>query len=342
MHVLVTGGAGYIGSHTVVTLLEGGHDVTVVDNFSNSSPEVFDRIEKITGRRPAAHTADLRDQDALRTILTTARPDAVIHFAGLKAVGESVAQPLHYYAHNLDTTFSLLSAMDAADVHRLVFSSSATVYGDGQEPPYTEDGGPLDSTNPYGQSKVMLERILTDVASADPRWSIALLRYFNPIGAHPSGLIGEDPQGPPNNLAPYISQVAVGRRSHVTVFGDDYDTADGTGERDYIHVVDLAEGHAAALAEIAGRTGVRAWNLGTGTPTSVFALITAFENAVGEAIPYEVGPRRQGDLPRAWADTSRALDELGWRATRSVADMARDAWNWQSSNPTGYGQNPDR
>ena len=336
MHVLVTGGAGYIGSHTVVTLLNKDHEVTVVDNFSNSSPDVIDRIERITERRPAVHNTDLRDEEALRETLVSARPDAVIHFAGLKSVGESVEQPLHYYSHNLDTTFSLLRAMEAADVHRLVFSSSATVYGGGQQPPYREDEGTLASTNPYGQSKVMLERILTDVAAADDRWEVALLRYFNPIGAHASGLIGEDPRGIPNNLAPYIAQVAVGRRDHVTVFGDDYSTEDGTGERDYIHVVDLAEGHVAALEAIVGASGVQVWNLGTGTPTSVFGLIRAFERAVGSTIPVQIGPRRPGDLAQAWADTSKAATELGWRATRTVDDMATDSWRWQSQNPDGY------
>lgn len=260
----------------------------------------------------------------------------MIHFAGLKAVGESVAEPLRYYAHNLDSTFSLLRAMSTHGVRRLVFSSSATVYGDTRDSPYEEDGGPLDATNPYGQTKVMLERILTDVAQADPSWSIALLRYFNPIGAHESGLIGEDPNGIPNNLAPYISQVAVGRLPHVNVFGADYQTADGTGERDYIHVVDLAEGHVAALEKLNGSQGVRAWNLGTGRATSVLALIKAFEAATGTEIPYRIADRREGDLAQAWADTRRAAEELGWTASRDVETMAVDAWRWQSRNPRGY------
>lgn len=336
MHVLVSGGAGYIGSHTVVSLLNGGHDVTIVDNLSNSSDEAVRRISLITGRTPSFHQLDLRDESELDRVFASARPDAVIHFASLKAVGESVAQPLRYYAHNLDVTFALLRVMEAHDVRRLVFSSSATVYGGGQIPPYAEDDGPIVSTNPYGQSKAMIERILTDLVAADPRWSVALLRYFNPIGAHPSGLIGEDPNGVPNNLAPYIAQVAVGRLREVTVFGDDYDTEDGTGERDYIHVEDLAAGHVAALSRISESTGVRAWNLGTGKPTSVLALISAYEAATGRDIPHRVGPRRPGDLPSAWADVSRAQAELGWTATRTVADMARDSWNWQHRNPNGF------
>lgn len=336
MRILITGGAGYIGSHTAVALLDRGDDVTIVDDLSNSSSVAIQRIAQITGRTPAFHNLDIRVEEALARVFDETTPDAVIHFAGLKAVGESVAEPLRYYAHNLDSTFALLRVMEAHDVRRLVFSSSATVYGAGQEPPYAEDDGPFSSTNPYGQSKAMLERILTDVAAADPRWSIALLRYFNPIGAHPSGLIGEDPNGTPNNLAPYISQVAVGRLAEVTVFGDDYDTPDGTGERDYIHVDDLASGHVAALSRIADHRGVRTWNLGTGVPTSVLALIGAFEEAVGAPIPHRIGPRRSGDLGSAWADVSRAREELGWQATRSVTDMARDSWRWQTMNPNGF------
>lgn len=248
----------------------------------------------------------------------------------------SVAEPLRYYSENLGTTFALLAAMQRHEVHTLVFSSSATVYGDHQDAPYREDGGPLDAANPYGQTKVMLERVLTDVAQADPRWRIALLRYFNPIGAHESGLIGEDPRGVPNNLAPYVAQVAVGRLAEVGVFGDDYPTADGTGERDYIHVADLAEGHVAALEHLRTHEGVRAWNLGTGRATSVLELIGAFEKASGRPIPYRVLPRREGDLAQAWADTTRAEQELGWSARRGIAEMAEDAWRWQSRNPQGY------
>lgn len=336
MHVLVTGGAGFIGSHTVVALIERGHRVTVADNFENSSPAVLDRIEQITGVRPALAEVDLLDEQALDAVVAADVPDAVIHFAGLKAVGESVAEPLRYYGRNLGATFSLLRVLKKHGVRKFVFSSSATVYGDEQQPPYTEDGGRLSATNPYGETKVMLERILTDLAAAESDWSIALLRYFNPIGAHESGLIGEDPQGVPNNLAPYILQVAVGRLEQVGVFGDDYPTADGTGERDYIHVVDLAEGHVAALEKLTTVTGAHAWNLGTGTPTSVLQMIRAFEEASGRPIPYTVTPRRAGDLPQSWADTTRARNELGWTATRDVDAMARDGWRWQSQNPHGF------
>ena len=336
MRVLVTGGAGYIGSHTILTLLERGDDVIVVDNFANSSPVALDRVAGIAGRSPRLHRMDVSDETALDAVFAAEKPEAVIHFAGLKAVGESVAEPLRYYAENLGTTFALLSTMQRHDVRTLVFSSSATVYGDHQNAPYREDGGMLDASNPYGQTKVMLERVLTDVALADPRWRIALLRYFNPIGAHESGLIGEDPRGVPNNLAPYVAQVAVGRLPEVGVFGDDYATADGTGERDYIHVVDLAEGHVAALEHLRTHEGVRAWNLGTGRATSVLELIAAFEKASGRPIPHRVLPRREGDLAQAWADTTRAEQELGWRARRGVAEMAEDAWRWQSGNPQGY------
>lgn len=336
MRVLVTGGAGYIGSHTILTLLERGDDVIVVDNFANSSPIALDRVAGIAGRSPRLHRMDVSDESALDAVFAAEKPEAVIHFAGLKAVGESVAEPLRYYSENLGTTFALLSTMQRHDVRTLVFSSSATVYGDHQNAPYREDGGLLEASNPYGQTKVMLERVLTDVAQADPRWRIALLRYFNPIGAHESGLIGEDPHGVPNNLAPYVAQVAVGRLPEVGVFGDDYATADGTGERDYIHVVDLAEGHVAALEHLRTHEGIRAWNLGTGRATSVLELIAAFENASGRPIPHRVLPRREGDLAQAWADTTRAEQELGWRARRGVAEMAEDAWRWQSGNPQGY------
>lgn len=336
MRILVTGGAGYIGSHTTVALIERGDDVIIVDNMSNSSSVATERIAQITGRVPQLHEIDVRDRRALRDVFRETTPDAVIHFAGLKAVGESVEDPLRYYSHNLEATFSLLEVMQEHAVRRLVFSSSATVYGGGQEPPYAEEDGPILSTNPYGQTKAMIERVLTDLAAADERWSIAILRYFNPIGAHPSGLIGEDPTGRPNNLAPYVAQVAVGRLPEVTVHGADYATADGTGERDYIHVDDLAAGHLAALAWGTANPGLRTWNLGTGVPTSVLELIAAFERASGKHIPYRVGSRRAGDLAQAWADASRAHDELGWQATRSIDDMARDAWRWQSRNPYGF------
>ena len=336
MRVLVTGGAGYIGSHTVLALLERGHDVIVVDDFTNSSPVALDRVTALAGRTPLLHRMDVADEPALDAVFDEELPEAVIHFAGLKAVGESVADPLRYYSANLGTTLSLLAVMQRHDVRTLVFSSSATVYGDQQTAPYREDGGRLEAANPYGRTKVMIERILTDVAQTDPTWRIALLRYFNPVGAHKSGLIGEDPRGVPNNLAPYVAQVAVGRLPEVGVFGDDYPTADGTGERDYIHVADLAEGHIAALEHLCARTGVRAWNLGTGRATSVIELITAFEKASGRPIPYRVLPRREGDLAQAWADTARAESELGWHARRDIAEMAEDAWRWQSSNPRGY------
>lgn len=336
MRVLVTGGAGYIGSHTVLALLERGDDVIVVDNFANSSPVSLERVTRIAGRAPRVHELDVADAAALDAVFAEEKPEAVIHFAGLKAVGESVAEPLRYYSENLGTTFALLAAMQRHDVHTLVFSSSATVYGDHQPVPYREEGGLLDASNPYGQTKVMIERILADAAQADPRWRIALLRYFNPIGAHESGLIGEDPRGIPNNLAPYVAQVAVGRLAEVGVFGDDYPTADGTGERDYIHVVDLAAGHVAALEHLRTHEGVRAWNLGTGQGTSVLQLIAAFEKASGRPIPRRIQPRRGGDLAQTWADTTRAESELGWRAQRDIVDMAADTWRWQSANPQGY------
>ncbi len=336
MRVLVAGGAGYIGSHTTISLIERGHEAVVLDDFSNSSPVVIDRIAQITGHRPAVVEADLRDPDAVELAFRTHAPDAVIHFAGLKAVGESVAQPLRYYRHNLTSTFVLLDAMQRHDVRILVFSSSATVYGEQQPTPYREDGGFLDATSPYGQTKVMIERVLTDIAAADPSWNIGLLRYFNPIGAHASGRIGEDPHGIPNNLAPYISQVAVGRLPHLQVFGDDYPTADGTGERDYIHVVDLADGHVTALEKLREGIGLRAWNLGTGTPTSVLQIVRAFEKAVGKPIPYVIAPRREGDIAAFWADTTRTAAELAWTPTRTIEDMAADSWRWQSANPQGY------
>jgi len=336
MRVLVTGGAGYIGSHTVLALLERGDDVIVIDNFANSAPVALERVASIAGRTARVHPIDIADAAGLDAVFAAEKPDAVIHFAGLKAVGESVAEPLRYYSENLGITFALLAAMQRHEVRTLVFSSSATVYGDHQPVPYREDGGPLDASNPYGQTKVMIERILTDAAQADPRWRIALLRYFNPIGAHASGLIGEDPRGVPNNLAPYVAQVAVGRLAEVGVFGDDYPTADGTGERDYIHVVDLAAGHIAALEHLRTREGVRAWNLGTGRGTSVLELIAAFERASGQPIPRRVLPRRPGDLAQTWADTARAESELGWRAQRDIVDMAEDSWRWQSANPQGY------
>lgn len=336
MRVLVTGGAGYIGSHTVLTLLEQGHDVEVVDNLVNGKAEAVRRVGELAGRDVALHEVDLTDRTATHAVLARGF-DAVIHFAALKAVGESAQKPLEYYANNMGSTFTLLEAMRYHDVRTLVFSSSATVYGEKAPVPYVEDFEPLDSSSTYGQTKVMTERILTDVAAADPAWRVALLRYFNPVGAHPSGRIGEDPQGTPNNLVPFIAQVAVGRRERLSVFGGDYPTADGTCERDYIHVQDVAEGHVVALdAILADEPGVHAWNLGSGQGTSVLEMIHAFERASGREIPYDVVDRRPGDLPAFWADPSKAEQELGWTTSRTVDDMCRDTWTWQSQNPRGY------
>ena len=337
MRVLVTGGAGYIGSHTVLALLAEGHDVVVVDNLCNSKASVIGCLEELSGKHVPFHVFDVRDEDKLSQLFADEPVDAVIHFAGLKAVGESVEQPLSYYETNLGSTFALVSAMARAGVRRLVFSSSATVYGESAPVPMTEEL-PTSATNPYGWSKVMQEQILTDVAAATPGFQVALLRYFNPVGAHPSGQIGEDPQGIPNNLMPFVAQVAVGRRERLSVFGGDYETTDGTGERDYIHVVDLAEGHVAALEHLAAHPeiGARAWNLGTGHGTSVLEMVKAFEVASGREVPYEITDRRPGDLPVVYADTTRAADELGWRTSRTVEDMCADTWRWQSANPQGF------
>ncbi|GAA4727011.1 UDP-glucose 4-epimerase GalE [Isoptericola chiayiensis] len=337
MRVLVSGGAGYIGSHTVLSLLASGHDVVVVDDFSNAKPSVIGRLEALSGKHVPVHAIDLTDAEKTELLFDHERFDAVVHFAGFKAVGESVAKPLAYYRNNLDSTLSLLEAMRRHDVQRLVFSSSATVYGEHAPVPYSEDYEHLSSSSPYGQTKVMIERIMSDVAAATEGLRVALLRYFNPVGAHPSGQIGEDPQGIPNNLMPFIAQVAVGRREKLTVFGDDYDTADGTCERDYLHVEDLAAGHVAALEHLDSMvTPVRAFNLGTGTGTSVLAMLHAFERAVGRELAYEVGPRRAGDLPAFWADPTRANTELGWRAEKSIDDMCADTWRWQQANPQGF------
>ena len=354
MKTLLTGGAGYIGSHTAVAMLNAGHEVAVVDNYVNSSAEAIARVEKITGKKVALYEADVADKERMMEILKAEMPDCIIHFAGLKAVGESVAKPVEYYRNNIDTTLTLLECMRELGLTSIVFSSSATVYGEDNVPPFTEDAPKGMCTNPYGWTKWMQEQMLTDAAKASAKgddWktplSVVLLRYFNPVGAHESGLMGEDPQGIPNNLMPYISQVAVGRRDHLTIFGDDYDTPDGTCRRDYIHVMDLAEGHvkaaeyviekrkeAEARGEAAGGTEV--FNLGTGSPYSVLEMVEAFSRACGHAVAYEIGARRAGDVQDSWADASKARAILGWEASRGIDEICRDAWNWQSKNPQGY------
>lgn len=336
MNVLLAGGAGYIGSHTAVELLNAGHQVVIVDDYSNSSPEVIHRIEEITGKTVVSYEADVKNKEKMRHIFSENHIDCVIHFAGLKAVGESVRLPLKYYRNNIDTTLTLLECMEEAGVNQFVFSSSATVYGEENEPPYVETMHRGRCSNPYGWTKVMMEQILEDAAKANPELSVILLRYFNPIGAHESGLIGEDPQGIPNNLMPFIAQVAVGRRDHLTVFGGDYPTPDGTCLRDYIHVMDLANGHVKAVEYAANHKGVEVFNLGTGTPYSVLDIIHAFEKATEVKVKYEIGPRRAGDLPKFWADSTKAQKVLGWHAERTLEDMCRDTWNWQSKNPDGY------
>src|SRR6476646_11534241 len=336
MRVLVSGGAGYIGSHTVVQLVAAGYDVVVVDSFANAKPTVVGRIEGLTGQPLDVRSFDLTDHDKTEHLFADERFDAVIHFAGFKAVGESVEQPLEYYENNLGSTFSLVRAMRRHGVRRLVFSSSATVYGANAPVPMQEDL-PTSATNPYGWTKVMQEQILRDVAAADPSMRFALLRYFNPVGAHASGTMGEDPQGIPNNLVPYISQVAVGRREYLQVYGDDYPTADGTGARDYIHVEDLAAGHLAALTKLGSMDEpVGVWNLGTGHGTTVLEMLHAFERAVGRELPYRVVERRAGDVAVSYADPAKANSELGWRASHTIDDMCVDTWRWQSANPTGY------
>ncbi|MFN3545030.1 MAG: UDP-glucose 4-epimerase GalE [Thiobacillus sp.] len=335
MKILLTGGAGYIGSHTTVEALQAGHEVVVFDNLSNSSPRALERVAQIAGRAVDFVEGDIRDRAALKALFAGHAIDAVLHFAGLKAVGESVEKPLLYYDNNICGSIALFEEMAAAGVKSVVFSSSATVYGDPASVPITEDF-PLSATNPYGASKLFIETMLRDVAHADDGWKVALLRYFNPVGAHPSGLIGEDPRGIPNNLMPYIAQVAVGRRSHLNVFGGDYPTPDGTGVRDYIHVVDLARGHIAALNKLAALKGVRAWNLGTGRGVSVLDMVRAFEGASGRKVPYEIVARRPGDVAQCWADPTRAAEELGWRAEYDLARICADAWRWQSANPDGY------
>ena len=333
--ILVTGGAGYIGSHTVVELLGAGHEVTVVDNFCNSAPAVPERIARIAGRMPVFVKADVRDRAALQSLLQARHYDAVIHFAGLKAVGESVAEPLRYYDNNVGGSLTLFETMAQYGLRTVVFSSSATVYGDPASVPIREDF-PVAPTNPYGRSKLMVEEILREAAAADPRWRVALLRYFNPVGAHASGLIGEDPNGVPNNLRPFISQVAVGRREALSVWGDDYPTPDGTGVRDYIHVVDLARGHLAALGHMPD-SGVLTANLGTGRGYSVLEMVRAFEQASGRKVAYRIAARRPGDVAACYADPSLAAERLGWRAQLDLSRMCADTWRWQSQNPQGYG-----
>ena len=335
MSVLVTGGAGYIGSHTVVELLKAGQEVVIVDNYSNSKPEVLNRIKTITGKAPTFYEVDVLDREALEAVFAKEEIDSVIHFAGYKAVGESVAKPIEYYHNNITSSLVLCDVMRNHGVKKIVFSSSATVYGMNNVSPLTEDL-PTSATNPYGYTKVMIEQILKDVAFADSEWSIALLRYFNPIGAHESGLIGEDPTGTPNNLMPYITQVAVGKLPRLSIFGDDYDTPDGTGVRDYIHVVDLALGHIKALEKIKETNGVGIYNLGTGIGYSVLDLTYNFQKATGVEIPYTIIARRPGDVATCYADATKAKEELGWTAQKTLADMCRDSWKWQQSNPNGY------
>ncbi|MBU2884469.1 UDP-glucose 4-epimerase GalE [Gilvimarinus agarilyticus] len=335
MKVLVTGGAGYIGSHTCLALLAQGHEVVVFDNFSNSKPEVLRRLEQISGTAIACVEGDVCDHSALHQVFSAHNFDAVIHFAGLKAVGESTANPLKYYEVNVCGSRILTEVMLAHQVHCVVFSSSATVYGTPKSVPINESFA-LYPANPYGHTKAMVETILRDTAAAHTALSAVLLRYFNPAGAHPSGLIGEDPKGIPNNLMPFIAQVAVGKREHLAVFGDDYPTCDGTGVRDYIHVMDLAEGHVAALEQLSRQPGSHVYNLGTGCGYSVLQMLQAFEKACGKTIPYQVQARRDGDIAEYWADPGKAERELGWRAERDVAQMAADTWRWQSNNPEGF------
>jgi UDP-glucose 4-epimerase len=328
MRILVTGGAGFIGSHTVVALIEAGHEAVIVDNLSNARRSVIDRIEEIGGKRPVFVEADVRDADAIGKVLSDGF-DACIHFAALKAVGESVANPTLYYDNNVGGTIALLEGLAAAGIDRFVFSSSATVYGDPDVLPLTESMPVGTATNPYGWTKIMMEQVLRDVHVAHPNWSIALLRYFNPVGAHPSGLLGEDPSGVPNNLMPYVAKVAAGELDKVEIFGDDYDTPDGTGVRDFVHVVDVAEGHVRALERHVHETGVFTYNLGTGRGHSVLDVVREYENQSGRPVPYEIVGRRAGDVAANWADVSKAKAELGWSAARDLADMCADSWRWQ-------------
>lgn len=336
MAILVTGGSGFIGSHTVVELLEAGREVVVIDNLSNSSPVALRRVEEITGKQVVFYQADIRDREALEEVFAKEKIESCIHFAGLKAVGESVEKPWEYYDNNITGTLTLVDVMRKHHVKNIIFSSSSTVYGDPDSVPVTEESPLKKCTNPYGSTKFMLEQILTDIQTADPEWNVVLLRYFNPIGAHKSGRIGENPNGIPNNLMPYITQVAVGKRERLGVFGNDYDTPDGTGVRDYIHVVDLARGHVKALKKIEEKAGLCIYNLGTGQGYSVLDVVKSFEEASGVKIPYEILPRRAGDIAANYADASKALRELGWKAEYTLKDMCADSWNWQKNNPDGY------
>ncbi|MBQ7542017.1 MAG: UDP-glucose 4-epimerase GalE [Clostridia bacterium] len=336
MAILVTGGAGFIGSHTCVELLNAGYDVVVMDNYSNSSAESLRRVQELTGKAVRLYEKDIRDADAYAEIFSQNTIDSIIHFAGLKAVGESIQMPVEYYDNNIGGTVELLKAMQKYGCKRIVFSSSATVYGVNNPVPFREDMPTGGTTNPYGTTKYFIERILMDTQAAHPDWNVILLRYFNPIGAHKSGRIGEDPQGIPNNLMPYISQVAVGKLPILHIYGNDYDTPDGTGVRDYIHVVDLAIGHVRAVEKVMQGTGVQIYNLGTGHGISVLELVHAFEKASGVRVPYQIDSRRSGDIPVCYADASKAARELGWKAERGVAEMCEDTWRWQSQNPKGY------
>ncbi len=336
MRILVTGGAGFIGSHTVVELINAGHEPVVIDNLSNASAESLNRVKKITGKDVTFYKADIRDGAALSDILDKEKVDACIHFAGLKAVGESVAKPWEYYDNNIAGTLTLVDALKKHGAKNIIFSSSATVYGDPAFVPITEECPKGSCTNPYGWTKSMLEQILSDIQKADPSWNVILLRYFNPIGAHKSGLIGENPNGIPNNLMPYITQVAVGKREKLTVFGNDYDTHDGTGVRDYIHVVDLAKGHVLALKKIEENAGLKIYNLGTGVGYSVLDIVKNFEEATGVKIPYVIGERRPGDIATCYASAKKAEEELGWKAEYGIKEMCEDSWRFQKNNPAGY------
>ncbi|MFA3760262.1 UDP-glucose 4-epimerase GalE [Yersinia sp. 2544 StPb PI] len=336
MYVLVTGGSGYIGSHTCVQLIEAGYQPVILDNLCNSKSSVLARIHALSGYTPKLYQGDIRDRALLDRIFAEQSIHAVIHFAGLKAVGESVSKPLEYYNNNVFGTLVLLEAMRAAQIKNFIFSSSATVYGDQPQIPYVESFPTGLPSSPYGRSKLMVEQILQDVQLADPQWNMTILRYFNPVGAHPSGSMGEDPQGIPNNLMPFIAQVAVGRRESLAIFGNDYPTPDGTGVRDYIHVVDLADGHVAAMKKLHNQPGVHIFNLGAGVGSSVLQVVEAFSKACGKPLAYHFAPRREGDLPAYWADPSKAAAQLGWRVHRSLDEMAADTWRWQSNNPQGY------